>query len=108
MDPRLAHFGALRESLLQTAHEESNTLKLFSIESILPFWRRTPPLTFPKQLLGCMIRTLQGVFEIIPRTLSLIRLQVVHHCISDARLNHIVNERLADPSDASRRAWRQL
>ena len=36
MDPRLAHVGTLWEGFLQATDEKGNTLKLFSIELILP------------------------------------------------------------------------
>ena len=95
MDPWLAHFGRLREGFLQTAHEHAHTLKLFSIECILPFWRGTSLLAMSSKLLGYMLGTLQNVRELDPLTRSLMLLQVVHHCISDAWVDDVVTASLA-------------
>ena len=59
VDPWLVHFGRLREGFLQTAYEKVDTLKLFSIECILPRWRATSLVALPSALFGYMRRTLR-------------------------------------------------
>ena len=91
MDPRLAYVITLSEGFLQTTDEESNTLKLFSIELMLPFWRGASLLAIPNELVGYMRRSSQSVRGLNPFTLSRMLQHIVHHCIVDGLFGDVVN-----------------